>query len=69
MAEYRGASMEIPPVALNDRVIERGHQANGDVNGALKDRKMSPPGGEGNLAGQELGSDEKRNRASALMVG
>jgi hypothetical protein len=47
MAEYRGASMEIPPVALNDLVIERGHHANGDVNGALKDRKMSLPAGRG----------------------
>jgi hypothetical protein len=47
MAECRCTSMEIPPVALNNPVIERGHQANGDVNGTLRDRKMSLPAGRG----------------------
>ena len=47
MAECGCASMERPPVALYDLVIERGHHANGDVNGTLRARKMSLPAGRG----------------------
>jgi len=51
--------MRVPPFALADRVVERGHEAKVDVSGTLREREMSPPSEEGCEACQKSGPPQQ----------